>query len=150
MPGDTTTARDRDEILRLHGVWMRANCGLQVAGLRESFVGGKHFQGFNLNAYTYNQRDEWERLWRYLNTVMEITAVRDEKLMRLEIRGDMAWLAFESTLTAKAREGAGGATSGVALAGEPADMRFRGTEIFVRADDAGRPVWKMWHCHYSP
>jgi hypothetical protein len=152
MPSDTTTtaAHDRDEILRVHGVWMRANCGLDVAGLREAFVGGDHFQGFNLNAYTYNQRDEWERLWRYLRTVMDITGVCDEKVIRLEIRGDMAWLAFESTLTAQARKGAGSGTSGVALPDVPTDMRLRGTEIFVRADEAGRPVWKMWHCHYSP
>jgi hypothetical protein len=153
MPDETgasTLARDRDEILRVHRVWMRANCGLDVTGMREAFVGGGYFQGFNLNAHTYYQRDEWEQLWRYLKTVMAITNVHDEQILRLEIRGDMAWLAFEASLTAHGLKVAGDSTSGVALPETPTDIRFRGTEIFVRADENGRAVWKMWHCHYSP
>lgn len=129
---------------------MRANCGLVVVGLREAFVGGAHFQGFNLNGHTYFARAEWERLWEHLRTVMEITDVKDERVLTCEIRGDMAWLAFEATLTAQARADAPADSSGVALPTAPTDMRFRGTEVFVREDERGEPRWKIWHVHYSP
>src|SRR5208282_1008220 len=32
----------------------------------------------------------------------------------------------------------------------PGSGMFRSTEIYVREDEAGKPVWKMWHCHFSP
>jgi SnoaL-like domain len=141
---------DRAEIMRLHNEWMRANCGLVVEGMRGVFVGGDRFQGFNLNGHTYFQRDEWERLWRYLCTVMQIAEIVDEKIEKLAIRGDTAWLAFEATITVRALPQAGAASSGLQLPVELVPMRFRGTEVFVREDENGRPAWKMWHVHYSP
>lgn len=142
--------QDRKEILRLHNVWMRANAGFDLDGMREAFVGGDHFQGFNLNGHTYFQRAEWERLWTHLQGVMEILPATDEKILRLEIRGDAAWLAFESVIPVRALTGAQAKSSGIDLPTETLSIKFRGSEVFVREDDGGKKVWKMWHCHFSP
>jgi hypothetical protein len=31
----------------------------------------------------------------------------------------------------------------------PGSGKFRSTEVYVREDEAGKRVWKMWHCHFS-
>jgi hypothetical protein len=148
---DQNLEQDRVEIMRLHNQWMRANCGLVVDGMRGVFVGGDRFQGFNLNGHTYFRRDEWERLWNYLRTVMEIAQIVDEQILKLEIRDGAAWLAFEATITARALpQAASASSSGLPLPTELVPMRFRGSEFFLREDESGRPVWKMWHVHYSP
>lgn len=141
---------DRAEIMRLHNQWMRANCGLVLEGMQGVFVGGDRFQGFNLNGHTYHQRSEWEQLWRYLKTVMDITSVSDERIIKFEIRGNMALLSFESRIEASAKAGAGAKSSGMEIPPAPTAMKFRGTEVYLREDEAGKPAWKMWHCHYSP
>ena len=143
------TEADRSEIMRLHREWMRANVGLNIDGMRAVFVGGDNFQGFNLNGYTYYQRNEWQQLWRHLRGVIDITRTGnepsgDDRIIKFVIRGDAAYLTFESALTFAP------VASAAAASKAPTTMRFRGTEVYLREDESGRPQWKMWHCHYSP
>jgi len=146
---DTWLEADRAEILRLHELWMRANCGLHIDAMREVFVGGAHFQGFNLNGHTYFQFDEWAQLWTYLRTVMQMTDVVEQQIINLEIRADTAYLTFEATAVVRALPHAEEKSSGLELPVEPARLKFRGTEIYLREDENQRRNWKMWHCHYS-
>lgn len=81
---------------------------------------------------------------------MIIGDVRDEKDLRVNIRGDMAWVRSKPIWFLNALEQAGTAESGMALPKGPMSMHFRGSEVYVRQDDTGAKNWQMWHCHYSP
>jgi hypothetical protein len=150
IAGFEGTEADRREIIRLHNQWMRANVNFNIPDAVGVFVGGNGFHGFNLNGHTYGKRDEWVQLWTFLKNVMVIGDVRNEKDLRVNIRGDMAWVSFEADLIAKALENAKPTESGQTLPTEPMSMQFRGSEVYVRQDDIGAKNWKMWHCHYSP
>lgn len=150
MPGFEGSDADRKEIIRLHNQWMRANAHFDIASAVGVFVGGDGFHGFNLNGHTYGKRDEWVKLWTFLKSVMDIGDVRGEKDLRVNLRGDMAWLSFEAEIVANAMRDAATAASGIALPADPVVMRFRGSEVYVRQDETGARAWKMWHCHYSP
>jgi hypothetical protein len=131
--------KDRQEILRLHEVWRTANCGLHIAGMREAFVGGDRFHGFNLNTHTYHQVDEWARLWEYLRHIGFSLENLERTELRLTVKGDLGWLTWEGRIKATMPDGG-------AL---PGSGKIRGTEVYMREDEHGNPVWKMWHCHYS-
>jgi SnoaL-like domain len=150
VANEVNLEQDHKEILRLHNQWMKANVGFDIDGMRGVFVGGDRFQGFNLNGHTYFKRAEWEQLWTHLRGVMQIMEATDEKILKLEIRGDAAWLAFESTIPVRALPSAGAKSSGIELPTQIMSIKFRGSEVFVREDENGKPVWKMWHCHFSP
>lgn len=135
---------DRKEIERLHAKWMKAQFGLIVGDMQDVFVGADKFHGFNLNLHTYNGIGEWTTLWNHYKNALDIAGVPERTQSRLEIRGDMAWLSFEGVIRLR-----GGVTAGQAIE-QVTPVRFRGTEVYLREDDGGRPVWKMWHCHYSP
>ncbi len=131
--------KDRQEILRLHTVWLNANCGLHINGMREVFVGGDKFHGFNLNMHTYYQVDEWARLWEYLRDSHFSIEKVDSTDVRITVKGDLGWLAWEGQIKATMPDGSA----------MPGSDRIRGTEVYIREDAQGNPVWKMWHCHYS-
>src|SRR5580700_69748 len=90
--------KDRREILAVSKKWWDANRNFSIAMMREAFVGGDKFHGFNLNGHTYYAIDEWVQLWNYLAGVMQPVADPAEGTMaeprdvRLVIRGDMAFL----------------------------------------------------------
>ncbi|HVA77126.1 MAG TPA: nuclear transport factor 2 family protein [Candidatus Binataceae bacterium] len=142
--------RDSMRRAKHHAQWMRANANFNIEDAVAVFVGGDGFHGFNLNRHTYGKRDEWVQLWTFLKNVMIIGDVRDEKDLRVNIRGDVAWVSFAADLVANALSSAGSAESGMALPTEPMSMHFRGSEVYVRKDDSGPKNWKMWRCHYSP
>ena len=130
---------DRQEILRLHSVWLKANHGLHPAGMREAFVDGNKFYGFNLNTHTYHEVDEWVRLWEYLRTTEHLDLAVESTNVRITIRGDIGWLTWEGRVKATLPDGSDVSGSG----------KMRGTEVYMRQDASGNRVWKMWHCHYS-
>jgi hypothetical protein len=153
---DSAPEQDRLAILAVSKKWWDANRKFSIPMMREAFVGGDKFHGFNLNGHTYYAIDEWVQLWNYLAGVMQPVADPAEGTMaeprdvRLVIRGDMAFLTAESTFTVKVRSTAPGDSSLLPPAGQVARIPFRATEVFVREDHAGNPVWKMWHFHCSP
>ena len=150
--------KDRAEILAVSKKWWDANRNFSIAMMCEAFVGGDKFHGFNLNGHTYYAIDEWVQLWKYLGHVMTPLAEREAgepamaepRDVRLVIRGDMAFLTAESTFTVQVLPSS---DSESALLGSPGSVMripFRATEVFVREDHEGNPVWKMWHFHCSP
>ena len=153
-PSTPNLEKDRAEILAVSKRWWDANRQFSIPMMCEAFVGGDRFHGFNLNGHTYYGIDEWVKLWQYLGHVMAPTAdaaamaePRDVKLM---IRGDMAFLTAESTLTVKVLPTSDAESAALPPPGQTASIPFRATEVFVREDHEGNPVWKMWHFHCSP
>src|SRR5271166_2501695 len=148
--------QDRIAVLAVSKKWWDANRKFSIPMMCEAFVGGDKFHGFNLNGHTYYAIEEWVRLWKYLAEVMQPTADPAEGAMaeprdvRLVVRGDMAFLTAESTFTVKVRPSAPADSSLLPPAGQVARIPFRATEVFVREDHTGNPVWKMWHFHCSP
>ncbi|MEA2623973.1 MAG: hypothetical protein QOD06_18 [Candidatus Binatota bacterium] len=141
---------DRREITRLHEIWFEANRGFRIEGMREVFAGGNRFHGFNLNGHTYGDREEWTTLWRHYQKTLDITDVPKVEKLHVVVKGDVAWLTCEATIRFRALSGPGTGSAALPADDTIASAKFRGTEVYVREDEDGRPVWKMWHCHYSP
>lgn len=148
-------ARDRAEILAVSKMWWDANRKFSIPMMVEAFVGADKFHGFNLNGHTYYTISEWVRLWEYLGHVMTPSvdgapAMGEPHDVRLEIRGDMAFLTAEAMFSAKIAATSDAQSASLPGPGETLKMPFRTTEVFVREDHEGRPIWKMWHFHASP
>lgn len=129
---------DRIEIMRLHREWIESNTGLDIDRMSRVFPEGDEYLMFNCNGHPYYGIAEKVHLWQELRHVMDYRML-DEYNHRLEVRGDMAWLACEGT-------------SEFALLQE--DNRLdgyhrRATEVYMRDDGAGNPEWRMWHFHCS-
>jgi len=150
--------KDRREILAVSRKWWDANRNFSIAMMCEAFVGGDKFHGFNLNGHTYYAIDEWVQLWKYLGHVMTPLAERDSgepamaepRDVRLVIRGDMAFLTAESIFTVQVLPTSDSESALLSGPGSVMRIPFRTTEVFVREDHEGNPVWKMWHFHCSP
>jgi hypothetical protein len=154
----SSEARDRAEILAVSKKWWDANRHGSIPMMVEAFVGGDKFHGFNLNGHTYYAVDEWVQLWNYLAHVMKAVAPADSdepamgqpRDVRLVIRGDMAYLTAESVFTVHVLPTSDAESALLPGPDNIARIPFRATEIFVREDHQGKPVWKMWHFHASP
>jgi hypothetical protein len=150
--------KDRKEILAVSKKWWDANRNFSIAMMCEAFVGGDKFHGFNLNGHTYYAIDEWVQLWKYLGHVMTPLSEREAgepamaepRDVRLVIRGDMAFLTAESTFTVQVLASSDSESALLSTPGSVMRIPFRATEVFVREDHEGNPVWKMWHFHCSP
>jgi hypothetical protein len=138
----SATEQDRQEILRLHHLWLEANLDLDIAKMRSVFAGEKYLQ-YNLNGHPYYGLSQKTKLWEALQGILTIPEISESKNLRLEIVGDVAWLACENIVRIKAGEG-------VNVQGIPTTpFRIRSTEIYHRDDGEGNPIWKMWHFHCS-
>jgi hypothetical protein len=150
--------KDRREIFAVSKKWWDANRNFSIDMMCEAFVGGDKFHGFNLNGHTYYAIDEWVQLWKYLGHVMTPLsesdagepAMAEPRDVRLIIRGDMAFLTAESTFTVKMLPSSDSESASLSGPGSVMRIPFRTTEVFVREDHEGNPVWKMWHFHCSP
>lgn len=133
-----TTDDDRVEIMRLHREWIESNTGLDIERMRKVFPEGDAYLMYNCNGHPYYGIDEKVAVWRHLQGVMEYRML-DEFNHRLEIRGDMAFLACEgySEFDRLQEEGR--------LDG----YHWRATEVYIRDDGSGKPQWRMWHYHCS-
>src|SRR5262249_7344850 len=95
--------------------------------------------------------DEKVRLWEWYREQIEIPDVADVRIMRLDVRGDMAWLGCEGVTPIRPVGASGtGSETWQIDEGDGTLFRFRSTEVYVRDDGEGNPVWKMWHFHCSP
>ena len=136
---------DRTEILRLHHEWWEANRDMDHERMRVCFAHGAATSPFNLNGHPYYGSDDKVELWKaYGQDALTIPDLGPDEHLRLEIRGDMAWLACENVIgVAK--------TDKVDVAAIPSvPFRVRSTEIYQRDDGAGNAVWRIWHIHCSP
>ena len=145
----STEEQDRQEVLRLHNDWLEANRRQNTAMMRRTFVGGDKFRGINLNGFAYDGIEEWARLWDTFNPNLKVTQVLDSNVQVI-VRGDVGWVTYEATITLKslAQQGEGIAAA-LEFEHKNLTVGFFGTDICVREDDQGRPVWKMWRFHGS-
>ena len=141
--GDSAVEQDRAEIKRVHDEWWEANREFDVTRMRACFAGDKILQ-YNLNGHTYWSLDELTQLWETFQGKFGIPEYETIDL-RIEVRGDAAWLTHETVIRVVVAEG-------VDLPkGIPAEpFRVRETEVFFRDDGTGKPEWKIWHHHSSP
>jgi ketosteroid isomerase-like protein len=138
-----TIEADREDILRLHRAWWEANRDWDIAKMRSVFAGERYLQ-YNLNGHPYYGLAEKTKLWEALAGHVKIPEISEPIRLRLEIRGDMAWLACENVVRVEL-------AAGLEVPGIPkTPFRIRSTEIYQRDDGTGEPVWKMWHFHCSP
>ena len=138
-----SVADDREEILRLHRDWWQANRDWDIPKMRSVFAGERYLQ-FNFNGHPYYGLEEKTKLWQALDGKLKIPDISEPIRMRLEINGDVAWLACENVVRIEL-------APGVEASGIPTTpIRIRSTEIYQRDDGQGRRAWKMWHFHCSP
>ncbi len=134
---------DRREILRLHQDWWEANRDWDIAKMRSVFAGERYLQ-YNLNGHPYYGLGEKTKLWEALDGSIKIPDISEPIGLRLEIVGDVAWLACENVVRVQL-------APGLEVPGVPkTPFRIRSTEVYHRDDGTGNPVWKMWHFHCSP
>ena len=134
---------DRREILRLHRDWWESNRDWDIPKMRSVFAGERYLQ-YNLNGHPYYGLAEKTKLWEALDGSIKIPDISEPIDLRLEIVGDVAWLACENIVRVEL-------APGLEVPGVPkTPFRIRSTEIYHREDGSGRPVWKMWHFHCSP
>ena len=131
--------KDIYEIVRLHNVWVKANRTGSIPMMREAFVGGDKFFGWNLNGFSYGGIEEWATLWEWLAKSKASATLGEDEDVRVHVRGDMGWLSSSAAFTITLADGQP----------LPGSGKFRGTEVYVREDEHGKPAWKMWHCHFS-
>lgn len=147
----STVEQDRRDILKIHKDWWEANCGLDIPRMASCFPKGMNYLMFNANAHPYFGLDEKIRLWEWYRNELEIPEIADIRIMKLDIRGDMAWLGCEGIFPMRPI-GASGTGSVTWKVDETEVTRFliRASEVYERDDGEGNPVWKMWHFHASP
>jgi hypothetical protein len=141
----TGTEADRAEIMRLHREWWESNREMDHARMRKCFVEGDRYYQFNLNGHPYYGIDQKVRLWQaFGDMAMLIPEIGPDENLRLEIRGDMAWLACENVVRVEA-------PPELNLGDVPrTPFRVRSTEVYQRDDGNGAAVWRIWHIHCSP
>ena len=140
----------RSEIVAVHKAWWEANMGLRIPEMSACFPSGDNYLMFNLNGHPYFGIDEKVKLWEFYADQLEIPELPDIRIMKLEIHGDMAWLACEGLFPIR-EIGAEGTAAELLEVGESVvHVPLRATEIYHRDDGAGNPVWTMWHFNSSP
>ena len=147
----TDIERDREEVMKLHNGWLDANRQGSIELMKSVFVGGDKFIGVNINGYIYRGIDEWVKLWTgFLRTVKPIDLTETD--FKLYLKGDVAWAAYDGamTLVGLPAETVGLYAQQYEEQYKPMTAAFHGTETFMREDENGNPVWKMWRFHGSP
>ena len=134
---------DREEILRLHQLWLESNFTFDIPKMRSVFAGERYLQ-YNLNGHPYYGLEEKTKLWEALKGNLAIPDISEPMRLRIEIGTDMAWLACENFVRIET-------PPGLHPPGIPTTpFRIRSTEVYQRDEGAGNRVWKMWHFHCSP
>lgn len=135
---------DIAEVLRLHREWWESNVGFDIPRMEQVFPeSGREYLMFNFNGHPYFGIDEKKALWGWYRERIAQPGGLDVRVMRLEVRGDTAWLACEGRIDAAQLDGGEWTADGVDT------PLFRATEIYHR-DSTTSEGWRMWHTHISP
>jgi ketosteroid isomerase-like protein len=139
-----TVQEDIAAVKHIHDEWWAANADFDIPRLRTCFVKGDKLLQYNLNGHTYNGIDELATLWALIGQNYGIPEMEVID-MRIEVRGDMAWVSHEALIRRVAK--VGGVLPPSTLPGTT--FRVRETEVLIRDDGDGNKVWKIWHHHCS-
>jgi len=143
--------RDLEEVMKLHNGWLDANRNRDIPLMQQVFVGGDKFIGVNINGYVYRGIEEWVKLWTGFMPTVKVVEVTESDF-ELYIRGDMAWCRYFGTITLKGlpQQVVGLYEEQYEDQQKPMTAAWHATEVFMREDEHGNPVWKMWRYHGSP
>lgn len=145
----STYESDESAILRAHKDWWDANYGLDIPKMQTVFpVGDESYLMYNLNGHPYFGLDELTTLWTYYRNHIDV-GVSDVRIQRLDISGDMAYLACEVVFPSRYRQDPTDGTVVADYYGVDGGAPIRATEVYKRDDGAGAPTWTMWHFHCS-
>ena len=139
-----TVEQDIAEVKRIHDEWWASNADFDIPRMRLCLASGDKFLQYNLNGHAYRSVDELTQLWELIGQnygIPELEVID----MRIEVRGDMAWVSHEALIRRVAKPG--GQLPPGAL--PSTTFRVRETEVLLRDDGAGNPVWRIWHHHCS-
>ncbi len=137
-------AADLDEILRLHREWWESNLDWDIPRMAAVFPEpGDEYLMFNFNGHPYFGMGEKVALWEWYRDKVDQDFDLDVRVMRVEVRGDTAWLACEVHLPFAQRDGQPYTIDSVDT------PWIRATEIYHRDRGDGTPAWRMWHTHIS-
>ena len=144
FPDRTAPKADVDEILRLHSEWWNSNLGWDIDRMTQVFPEpGEEYLMFNFNGHPYFNMREKVSLCEFYRDIIAQTGGLKTEIMRLEVKGDMAWLACEFSIDAEMLDGGEWTVDSV-------DATFgRATEIYHRDKGEGTPEWRMWHTHIT-
>lgn len=138
-------AEDIEEILRLSREWWEANIAFDIPRMVKVFPSpGEEYLMFNFNGHPYYGMKEKVALWEWYSSRIDQHTGFEVRVMRLEVRGDTAWVACEGHMQLETPD------DGEWTADSVTTPYFRATEIYHRDDGAGAPQWRMWHFHCSP
>jgi hypothetical protein len=146
----STAEHDRSAILDVHKKWWESNHGLRIPMMAECFPSGPNYFMFNLQGHPYFGIDEKIKLWEFYAPQIEVVEIPEIHVMKLEISGDMSWLACEGIFPIREIGAEGVAAESMEVGADVMPFRIRATEVYQRDDGEGNPVWKMWHFHASP
>src|SRR5258708_38996766 len=97
--------KDIDEIMRLHNLWVKANRTGSIPMMRDAFVGGDKFFGWDVNAFSYDGIEEWATLWEWLAKFKAKATLGEGEDLRVPVRGDSGWLAAAAAFTTTVKGG---------------------------------------------
>ncbi|MDQ6522606.1 nuclear transport factor 2 family protein [Nocardioides sp. LHD-245] len=136
----TAPKEDIEQILHLHREWWESNLDWDIPRMSKVFPEpGDEYLMFNFNGHPYFNMREKTALWEFYRDIVDQSGGMTTKVMRLEVKGDMAWLACEFSIEAEMVDGGEWTADNVdATVG-------RATEIYHRDNGAGALEWRMWH-----
>jgi ketosteroid isomerase-like protein len=143
-------AEDVEAVRQAHRDWWAANFTREMFRRKRNFVDDTLM--FNLNGHTYYGLDEMVRVWEYYTDNIDngVPTLWD---YRIFVSGDLAYITCEGEFLTRARSEQGWGASNAAIADSDqvfSRIHFKETSVARRDDGLGNPVWKIWHCHYSP
>src|ERR1700730_18345668 len=92
-----TMEQDIAEVKRVHDEWWASNADFDIPRMRACFASGDKFLQYNLNGHTYPSVDELTKL-RQLMAQTYGSPELEGSDMRVEVRGDMAWVSHEALI----------------------------------------------------
>ena len=99
-----TVEQDIADVKRVHDEWWDSNADFDIPRMRACFASGTKFLQYNLNGHTYRSVDELTQLWQLIGQnygIPELEVID----MRIEVRGDMAWVSHEALIRRVAKPG---------------------------------------------
>ena len=131
--------KDIDEIVRLHNLWVKANRTGSIPMMRDAFVGGDKFFGWNLNGFAYDGIEEWATLWEWLAKFKANATLGEDEDLRVRVRGDMGWLSCTAPFTITLADGT--AAAGQRQVPQHRGLRARGRQGQAGLEDVALPLF---------
>jgi hypothetical protein len=135
------SARDREQILKLHADYIDANAGFDWHKLEPLWSEAPEATFFNLNGHTYKGREHWFRLWKFYGQNVASSHWTPFDLGGV-VREDMAVVWCHRRTRRK----------WTGKAPPPEDIHYGGEEFITRSTmvfHKEKGDWRVVHAHFS-